>query len=490
MQKLNTRMLLPILMLGLLFWQCDKINQNTNPNVTEQTCEGCHTNLAALTTLATTTGSGDASGALAPLSPAQRVHIELGADQHGFSDIDSTHARMSCAGCHSGQSPVAEATDANAMSAAHQGLVRDPSVDPQLGCGGGLCHGDIARRHLTSIHRQGWGEKAQLALRYGGAGYSYSNAPVELSSGFEANRLLQSATCGQCHISRPIVTGGGFAGSATGGNHQFIRKPNIDFTCTACHSNTVGIEWRGELASETPDLHESFGFTCQTCHTEDFHGAGSSDADLTSVYDVEGIASCYTPCHVNDATKNIFHEKHWAGQGSESGLSCYVCHGQAIKHFESGYVSDYTQTYEAFKIGFNPNYQQADQHHSNEKWSVVRHTPVTRDAYSEWGISALPYFDEVPTYQRTSPHNLQRWTSRTLVESSWIDSSTAYDDNTCWKNCHLHNLVNGSSAGPYNYDHFLREVDLDAHDQQDEKLANASVTVDGGGNLCNACHAF
>lgn len=484
-------MVLPILMLALLFWQCDKINQNTNPDVTEQTCEGCHTNSAALAALATTTGSGDASGSLSPLSPAQRVYIQLGADQHGFSDIDSTHARMSCAGCHSGQSPVAEETDVKAMTAAHQGLKRDPSADPQMGCGGGLCHGDIARRGITSMHRQGWGQKAQLALRFSAAGTSFEQCPVEMQDGFESNCATCHATCGQCHISRPNVTGGGFAGDLSGGNHKFIRKPSETLVCTACHSNTVGVEWRGELAGENPDLHQGFGFTCKTCHTEDFHGAGNSDTELTSLYEVEGMASCYTPCHANDASKNLFHQTHWAGQGTNEPLSCFVCHSDTINHFDSNFPSDYSKVYQDFQIGKNPNYQQSGKPHSDEKWAVVRHLSNTRNGFSGWGIPSLSNYDALETYQYTSPHNLQRWTSRTLADASWATAG-GYTTATCGENCHLHGSTLSGQIKPF----YLLSEYLDERGQSDEKIANAAVTIPSKSGApafrdgCNSCHNY
>ncbi|MCF7801217.1 MAG: hypothetical protein K9N34_04295 [Candidatus Marinimicrobia bacterium] len=43
---------LPFLATALLFWQCEKISSNTDVSGTTQTCEGCHTDLAALNALA------------------------------------------------------------------------------------------------------------------------------------------------------------------------------------------------------------------------------------------------------------------------------------------------------------------------------------------------------------------------------------------------------------------------------------------------------
>ncbi|MCF7902607.1 MAG: hypothetical protein K9M19_04195, partial [Candidatus Marinimicrobia bacterium] len=369
----------------------------------------------------------------------------------------------------------------------------DPSGEPEMGCGGTLCHSDIVREHATSIHRQVWGEKWDLAVRFGGEGYRYENIPAGVQESFDRLMLNESATCGECHVSRPDDMNGGFAGGENGGNHKFIKSPNVDYTCTACHSNTVGAEWRGDVSGTNPDVHAGFGFTCTTCHTEDLHGNGMIDREITSIYDVEGMASCYTPCHSNDADDNLFHQTHWAQAGnSMNSVSCFVCHGQNLKHFQAGYPENYDLLYKDFQVGLNPDYQVDGKPHTDEKWQVVRHFPISRNLSSEEGSVSLQNFDALPTYKRASPHNIQRWTARTLVDSAWL-TSESYTANDCYQSCHLHGVSeDGTITGPLQTFYLMSDY-LDERGQSDEKLANESVTVDENGQLfpdgCQVCHS-
>lgn len=486
------RKVLPSLLPILLFWQCDRIGQTTGVSGSDETCESCHTNQILLNNLATIPGTSDASGHLTPLTASQRIHLRLEAGEDEFADIDSIHARVTCSGCHGGMNPVSEDDAQQAMTVAHQGMVSDPSDEPAIGCGGTLCHSDVVRKHETSIHRQIWGEKWDLAVRFGGEGYRFENMPMDVQEGLQRSMLNEPATCGDCHVSRPDGLKGGFAGSEDGGNHKFIKTPNVAYTCTACHSNTVGVEWRGDLGGTNPDVHANFGFTCTTCHTEDLHGNGLIDQEITSVYEIEGMASCYTPCHSNDADDNLFHQTHWAEAGnSMKSLSCFVCHGETLKHFETGYPENYALVYEDFKVGLNPDYQVDGKPHSAEKWQVVRHYPIRRNLSTDAGTVSLQYFDALPTYKRASPHNIQRWTARTLVDSAWLTSGS-YTANNCYQSCHLHGVSDeGAITGPLQTFYLMSDY-LEEREQSDENLANEAVTVDENGQLfpggCEVCH--
>ncbi len=481
-----------------LFWQCDKITPGAGANLTEQTCEGCHTNIGALRSLVPNS-TGDSTvdipaGAVGVtrLSRANRVYIRLSNGHYSFAEIDTIHGRISCTGCHSGVSPVNEESPAQAMQAAHVNLQHDPSTEPGVSCGGSLCHGDRARRFETSMHANLWGEKAQLAQRYGGEGFSFDQSPAKLQTGYAANCSSCHVTCGQCHVSRPTVVGGGFAGDARGGNHKFIRKPSETYNCTACHSSTIGTDWNGVLPGNQPDVHNQFGLTCRDCHNEDFHGNGVADADITSRYATPDLPSCYTPCHANDADDNLYHRLHWANQGPARALSCFVCHAQSYNNFDESYAGDHSRAYEDLKIGLNPDYQHPGKPNNQEKWITVRHVPVSRNAFADWGIPTLPHFDDVETYRYTSPHNIQRWTARTLVNADWATpGGDTYNPTNCYQNCHLHQLSpQGAFTGPLK-DSYLLSGYLDEHGQNDEKMANEPVTVDEQGEMwrgCGNCH--
>jgi len=84
----------------------------------------------------------------------------------------------------------------------------------------------------------------------------------------------------------------------------------------------------------------------------------------------------------------------------------------------------------------------------------------------------------------SSPHNLQRWTARTLADSTWLDpDSTDYNEDTCNDACHYHD---GGAAL------YLKESDLrndpTGANLSDEIEANQYVTLDGQGNICGSCH--
>ncbi|MCF7797438.1 MAG: hypothetical protein K9N11_05430 [Lentisphaeria bacterium] len=431
-----------------------------------------------------------------PLAPKYRVYIRLMGNQESFADVDSIHGKIGCTGCHGGISPVDEGSDAAAMNAAHQGMVRDPSEDAETSCGGGLCHGDIARRNATSIHTNLWGEKAHVAQRYGGEGFTFDQCPESTKSGYQANCYGCHTSCGQCHISRPTTAGGGFAGSTLGGNHKFIREPSETYNCTACHGGRIGMDWAGTIEGNQPDVHKIFGMTCTDCHTEDFHGDGPGDAQYTSRYEVDGLPDCYTSCHGADSDDNLYHQAHWAGQGTSGDITCYACHSQQYDNCNTCHAGSYTEeynqpggykVYQDFKIGLNPNYGISGKTHNHEKWIVVRHIPVSRDAYKNWGLETLAYYESIPTYKYTSPHNIQRWTSRTLADSTWLlPDSTSYTAQTCADNCHYHRVnVPGNPQATF----YLLSAQMDNLEQSDEKGANANVTLDDNGSVqCAHCH--
>jgi len=433
---------------------------------------------------------------LEQLAPKYRVYIRLSATQQGFMDIDSTHAKIGCTGCHGGVSPVEESSDLNAMNTAHVGMITDPSANAVEGCGGTGCHDDIVQRNATSIHTNLWGEKAQVAQRYGGVGFEFDQCPADVKSGYQANCSGCHTTCGQCHVSRPTSAGGGFAGSSIGGNHKFNRTPSEVYNCTACHGGRIGADWNGEIEGNQPDVHKISGLTCSDCHEEDFHGAGPDDAHYTTRYGVADLPSCYETCHSADVSANLYHQMHWAGQGSAGDISCFACHAQPYDNCNTCHAGTYTdeynqpggyKIYQDFKIGLNPNYGVVGEPHQQEKWIAVRHIPVSRDAFRAWGLPELVHYESVSTYKYTSPHNIQRWTSRTLADGGM----TGYTAESCYQNCHFHGVSETGVMTTPIQPFYLLSAYLDSVEQSDEKIANLAVTVDHNGSLpgtCNTCH--
>ncbi|MEA3286651.1 MAG: hypothetical protein U9Q77_04675 [Candidatus Marinimicrobia bacterium] len=439
----------------------------------------------------------------------EKVWIRLNATRgvESYADIDPTHAAIGCTGCHGGFSPVDAVDDTTAYNSAHVGMLRDPSAIGEEGCSGGMCHSDIVRRNETSIHSNLWGEKAHVALRNGES--SFDHLDQNIQNAFTEDCSSCHTTCGQCHISRPHTTGGGFLEQRVGYSHQFIATPSEENVCTACHGSRVGDDWNANqdrVPGNVPDVHNDFGYTCLDCHEEDMHGDGVTDVELTSRYQVADLPQC-VDCHEVDRDDNAFHAQHWPNSDADDGadLSCFVCHSQQYNNCNTCHAGEWTHEYEAdnsgeyrvyaqFKLGRNPYYGQSDHPHENSAWITVRHVPVSPDAYAPWGISSMPNFNVMETWKYTSPHNIQRWTARTLVDTTWADTSAQlYTDQTCADNCHMHGDSGNSSL--LNIDLYLTNEDMTpageitGDDLSGEIEANALTSL-GSASNCSACHEF
>jgi len=439
-----------------------------------------------------------------PLALTDKVYIRLypAGGIRSFADIDPAHAASGCAGCHGGTSVVDAADDTSAYRMAHTGMMRDPSAIGEAGCSGGMCHGDIVRRNETSMHSNLWGEKAHVALRNNYE--TFEDCPVDIKDGYAKDCNSCHTTCGQCHISRPDAAGGGFLEQRAGYSHKFIRTPSEENVCTACHGSRVGDDWNANqerVPGNVPDLHNDFGYSCLDCHQEDLHGDGATDANYTSRYEVADMPKCID-CHQADRDDNAFHVQHWPNADDSDGadLSCQTCHSQQYNNcntchagtWKEEYLADNTDQYRVypqFKIGLNPYYGNESHPHSEAAWITVRHVPASPDAFENWGIATMSNYNAMETWKYTSPHNIQRWTERTLVDTSWRDN-TSYTASTCNDNCHMH----GDRVPPStpNSDVFLTNYDLyrdkTRDDLSDEIEANVLTSLGEGSGMCAVCH--
>jgi hypothetical protein len=153
--------------------------------------------------------------------------------------------------------------------------------------------------------------------------------------------------------------------------------------------------------------------------------------------------------------------------------NCNSCHtkdpsGDLSEWWQTGYVESATETdvhtgaggykeYPDFKIGYN-----YDQDLHDGKFIVVRHIPVVRDGYSPWGHDQLANYDVRPTWEYSSPHNIQRFTPQTDTTGGGY----------CFLNCHAQGL-----NAETNRELFLWESDVES-DYPDEVKANATVVID------------
>jgi hypothetical protein len=348
-----------------------------------------------------------------------------GSDGNDF--LNSTHGKLSCVSCHGGQG------EAVSMEEAHEGVEKDPSANSAKYCGG--CHADIASKHEMSIHKKQNGYFSFFSLRYQGT--MDGAIPPDFTHEFNQECGTCHATCGQCHVSTPISARSGLVNA-----HKFLSTPNMTKNCTACHGSRIGDEYLGNNEGYQPDVHWVPSFNrCEFCHSgEEMHGGKNEYAYKLQVKEIPACEDCHS-----QGTENEYHNTHWGE------LSCSVCHAQNYRNCNGCHVGGDGITgdpYFTFKIGKNSNPQDRPY-----EWVTLRHIPIVKDTYANWGYSDLPYYDLMPTWKYTMPHNMQEETERTEPDS--------LKDPACGGNCHGNEGI------------FLRPADLAA----DEVNANDAVVV-------------
>lgn len=366
-----------------------------------------------------------------PLEPWAKVYV---GGSNGDKFFASAHGRIACVQCHGGREPA----DGKKTAHGTADFVGSPSRKPEKYCAG--CHPSYAQRDANSLHTQGFGQKALVALR--GGFPSYEAFPEDLKKGYDTFCGKCHASCGECHVIRPRQAGGGFLGG-----HVF-QQPDMRLNCTACHSARIAHAYFGEANGLKPDVHyvKLPGGLCTNCHSVDeMHGDGTK---YEQRFQVRDQPRCET-CHGDKATANSYHSMHW------NKLSCQSCHAQDYQNCGSCHVNAEAVRkgpFMGFKIGINtmPGTFRF-------KFVVLRNTPAAPDTWSKFGIPVLANFDAAPTFKLATPHNIQRWTPRTQVQSG----------QACYEACHI---SNGRNKGVFLFDSDLLDW---------EKAANRPVVVDG-----------
>lgn len=416
------------------------------------TCEGCHTNEASLKTFTEDQIAGDENyaGSAEPMDPWEKVFIPLTDNQKSYRDVDPAHGLIGCINCHGGREP-------GSFDVAHDtayGFVRDPSIMPEQNCN--PCHEEIVEENANSMHTKAWGMRTAIVQRELGADKNhldFDSSPVELTDGFDKDCSSCHATCGQCHISRPNTINGGLVNG-----HRFTKTPDQDENCLACHGSRIATDYKGTIEGNEPSAHFTQFMKCLDCHTANMHADASQ---YESRYHLPGLPKC-TNCHEDSGTSNLYHSMHWPE--TEAGLACQVCHSQPYTNCNNCHTNgewktganDYTE-YPEFRIGLN-----VDEELHSGKWVVVRHIPVSPDSYEPWGHAQLAHYDDRPTWEYTSPHNIVKKTRQTSVGT--LDA--------CYLKCH----VSGSVADA-NQDLFLWQSFVDSV-YPEESEANQSVAID------------
>jgi len=107
-------------------------------------------------------------------------------------------------------------------------------------------------------------------------------------------------------------------------------------------------------------------------------------------------------------------------------FNCQVCHSQDYNNCASCHIHGdgaRIPSYLGFKIAKNP----IPTVKTGYELALVRRTLAAPDNWEVYGVEDYTNFDAFPTYNYTTPHNLQRWTSRTQ------------SDGACSLNCHIRN---------------------------------------------------
>ncbi len=365
------------------------------------------------------------------------------------------------------------------MEEAHTGMFRDPSVPGETGCTAcheesfarsacDQCHTNAVTVTATSLHTTLQGYKTAIEDR---CGRDFDDLGIE--EPFEVRCAGCHTTCGQCHVSRPNSVGGGFPKIGAYYSHRFRQSPDMNEQCTACHGSRVGVDFKGELEGNVPDVHRTAGQQCNYCHGKDeIHGDGTEYDHRYEVANMPRCENCHesdiqvpagtgdcTSCHpdgfgsatVSAADKNHAHHGGVSVDCSHChdpvpGVSlpvaqCQTCHSQPYKnctncHNLTDEGFDINESIVQLKIGRNPS-----PHRAEYDIAIVRHTPIDPNTFANWGLD-LPDYLTKSTWQYASPHNVLRSTPQTTVEAG----------QSCAASCH------GSPDGPQGY--LLRETDL------------------------------
>lgn len=362
---------------------------------TDDGCLSCHANQGILQSMAVepeAEGPVDLEECCAvKLPPLQAWEKVLVTDQDFLASI---HNIQGCLGCHSAGE---EAVD---LGGPHEGVMRDPSQDPEEACGG--CHSTEVKLAATGLHQTLTGYRSALEQR--GADFD----DPHMQEAFDKHCDTCHASCGQCHVSRPNYTDGGLISG-----HEMQEFPPVKETCMACHGVRVANEYTGKNEGVPGSVHWLEGsMACYDCHqASQFHGEGAEASHLNR-YECPESPQCLD-CHNStdpewaNIVEHILHRESVAcGVCHVSGpyKNCYGCHVATDEMGQPYYTTKESQM--QFKIGHNPLKS------SERPWDyvLVRHIPVEPDTFAFYGPMLLSEFDNAPTWKYATPHNIQRIT--------------------------------------------------------------------------------
>jgi len=189
--------------------------------------------------------------------------------------------------------------------------------------------------------------------------------------------------------------------------------------CVVCHSSRGGHAYLGVAPGTQPDVHlEKAGKECLDCHNDhELHGSTGEPAQQRYAYtELPTCEKCHPDPNLED---NEYHAKHIED------FNCQVCHSQDYNNCGACHIKDGHPEYPAylgFKIAMNPIPDVKEKY----EIALVRRTLAHPDNWIGYGEDlAYTNFDEFPTYNYTTPHNILKYTDRTSETGS------------CSQNCHI-----------------------------------------------------
>lgn len=405
-------------------------------------CEGCHTNYQQLKKVYTPdpegAGGAGCGGEIPHIEPYDRVYL----GGNGYNEFKKdVHGKIPCTTCHNG----IDGTDNKAQ--AHSGnFIMKPSAFAEQKCGS--CHTEVVMRAKNSLHEQGWGQKSMVVLRSGlpNIPSGFDQLTQKMKEGYEVNCAKCHASCGDCHVNRPKAGGGGLSNG-----HAFTKTPDMRNICVTCHVSRGGHAYFGQATGTVPDVHlTSRQFTCINCHSKnEVHGDGKI---YDQRYKMSLLPKC-TDCHSSVANTNAYHAAHI------NTFSCNTCHSQDYNNCGSCHIGGEgarIPSYQGFKIGMNPIPEIKPY-----KYALLRRSLMAPDSWKEYGTANLSNFSVRPTFKYATPHNIIKWTKRTIVDNG----------KPCYDACHI---IKNNDGTYRNKEIYLFRSDLASW----EITATQNITVD------------
>lgn len=292
------------------------------------------------------------------------------------------HLVRGCRTCHKGNDAAQDKEEA------HKGMTARPSDNLET-CGG-TCHGKIAATYAKSLHYTTRGQREGVVKRFSKEETSMFDGKV-----FEQSCRSCHASCGDCHVKSPPVSGIGLGLIA---GHRFVKKDE-GRTCAFCHGGRVYPEYTGDYGGST-DVHYQKGMMCLDCHNRtELHGDGRAYKTKQEVRQRPRCTGCHDPFSSDNVRTQVAHGVH------RDRLSCHACHAAGqYRDCYSCHIGAGATSKPGFTLGRNPR--------NPKEVTTLRLIPTARDTFAKAGIK-MENYDALPNYWNTPAHTIRKRTDRT-----------------------------------------------------------------------------